>query len=190
MKEMRFFLIPNLDKAGAAGYTQQIVDKLRQLGGRCYADDYNEGKFADGLVEFVPFQQMIQQMDAVITIGGDGTIIRSCKRVMPYEKPMLGINVGRLGFLADIEINQLDLLEHLFTEEYQVAYYKMYHEVFDTLDHFIGEHAWNFADFATCQAISRVQGNKKGIFTRDRRPKMAAHYFKQRWENIPDFDYK
>ena len=120
MKEMRFFLIPNLDKAGAAGYTQQIVDKLRQLGGRCYADDYNEGKFADGLVEFVPFQQMIQQMDAVITIGGDGTIIRSCKRVMPYEKPMLGINVGRLGFLADIEINQLDLLEHLFTGEYQV----------------------------------------------------------------------
>lgn len=36
----------------------------------------------------------------------------------------------------------------------------------------------------------RVQGNKKGIFTRDRKPKMIAHYLKKRWLSIPDFSYK
>ena len=45
-------------------------------------------------------------------------------------------------------------------------------------------------DFATSQSLLRVQGNKKGIFTRDRKPKLAAHYFRERWHQIPDFEYK
>ena len=45
-------------------------------------------------------------------------------------------------------------------------------------------------DFATSQSLLRVQGNKKGIFTRDRKPKLAAHYFRERWHQIPDFDYQ
>ena len=45
-------------------------------------------------------------------------------------------------------------------------------------------------DIATSQSLLRVQGNKKGIFTRDRKPKLAAHYFRERWHQIPDFEYK
>lgn len=78
----------------------------------------------------------------------------------------------------------------MFTEEYQVEFYRTVHSVTDKYDFFIGEQVWNFADFATIQGIMRVDGNKKGIFTRDRRPKMAAHYLKSRWEGIPDFGYK
>jgi beta-glucuronidase len=40
---------------------------------------------------------------------------------------------------------------------------------------------WNFADFATRSGITRVDGNKKGVFTRDRRPKAAAHALRRRW---------
>ncbi len=47
-----------------------------------------------------------------------------------------------------------------------------------------------FADFATSQGIIRVQGNKKGIFTRERKPKMIAHSLRERWTNIPEFGYK
>lgn len=83
-----------------------------------------------------------------------------------------------------------DTVPVMFTEEYQIAYYKMNHKVMDELKNFIGEQVWNFADFATSQGIMRVQGNKKGIFTRERRPKMVAHYLKERWMNIPDFGYK
>ncbi|HAP7148653.1 TPA: beta-D-glucuronidase, partial [Enterococcus faecium] len=53
-----------------------------------------------------------------------------------------------------------------------------------------GEQVWNFADFATSQGILRVQGNKKGIFTRDRKPKMIAYYLQKRWSSIPNFSYK
>ncbi|MGL9878721.1 beta-glucuronidase [Enterococcus sp. DIV0240d] len=70
-----------------------------------------------------------------------------------------------------------------FTEEYQVDYFNANFEVLDKLSYFIGEHVWNFADFETHPTVRRVDGNKKGIFTRDRKPKSIAHYLKKRWEN-------
>ncbi|AJG98227.1 beta-glucuronidase [Clostridium beijerinckii] len=78
----------------------------------------------------------------------------------------------------------------MFTEEYQVDYLTANHEVFDRHDFFIGEQVWNFADFQAAQGIVRVDGNKKGIFTRERRPKYAAHYLRSRWTKIPNFGYK
>lgn len=63
-----------------------------------------------------------------------------------------------------------------FSEEFQTAYYKMYSEIFDEFDYFIGEQVWNFADFQTKFGVQRVQGNKKGLFTRAREPKQAASY--------------
>ena len=62
--------------------------------------------------------------------------------------------------------------------------------MFDEFKQFVGEQVWNFADFATSQGIIRVQGNKKGIFTRDRKPKSVAHELRRRWTDIPDFNYK
>jgi beta-glucuronidase len=68
-----------------------------------------------------------------------------------------------------------------WTEEYQAAYLAMNHRVFDREPAVVGEHVWNFADFATTSGITRVDGNRKGVFTRDRRPKAAAHLLRARW---------
>lgn len=78
----------------------------------------------------------------------------------------------------------------MWSEEFQVEFYKMYSKAFDGRDFFIGEHAWNFADYATLQGCMRADGNRKGIFTRERRPKMIAHYFRERWDKIPNCGYK
>lgn len=77
-----------------------------------------------------------------------------------------------------------------FTEEYQVRYYEINSRVFDMFDFFVGEQLWNFADFETKTGINRVQGNKKGVFTRGRDPKSAASWLRRRWLSIPEFDYK
>lgn len=100
-------------------------------------------------------------------------------------KPVMFTEYG-----ADTVMGLHDTTPVMYTEEYQVDYYKMNNKVFDEFDFVVGEQVWNFADFATSQSLLRVQGNKKGLFTRDRRPKLAAHYFKGRWNNIPDFGYK
>jgi beta-glucuronidase len=68
-----------------------------------------------------------------------------------------------------------------WSEEYQVAYLDMNHRVFDRIDAVVGEQVWNFADFATTSGVMRVGGNRKGVFTRDRQPKAAAHALRRRW---------
>ena len=78
----------------------------------------------------------------------------------------------------------------MFSEEYQAEYYERMGQAFDARPFFIGEMPWNFADFATIQGPMRVGGNRKGLLTRDRRPKLAAHALRRRWTAIPTFDYK
>ena len=100
-------------------------------------------------------------------------------------KPVMFTEYG-----ADTVSGLHDTTSVMYTEEYQVEYYEMNNKVFDEYEFVVGEQAWNFADFATSQSLLRVQGNKKGLFTRDRKPKMVAHYFRKRWSDIPEFDYK
>lgn len=76
-----------------------------------------------------------------------------------------------------------------WTENYQEEYLEGYHKVFDKHPCVMGEQIWNFADFQTTEGIIRVDGNKKGVFTRDRNPKMTAFTLKKRWESLPT-DYK
>lgn len=112
-----------------------------------------------------------------------------CREEMEFwnsqGKPFMFTEYG-----ADTVSGLHDTTPVMWTEEYQVDYYKANHRVVDHMQNFVGEQVWNFADFATSQGLMRVQGNKKGIFTRDRRPKLAAHYFRERWSKIPDFGYK
>lgn len=70
----------------------------------------------------------------------------------------------------------------MWSEEYQNEYLEMNFRVFDSYDFIQGELAWNFADFQTTEGIMRVNGNNKGVFTRDRQPKASAFTFKNRWE--------
>ena len=77
----------------------------------------------------------------------------------------------------------------MWSQEYQDEYLAMNFGVFDSYDFVQGELVWNFADFQTTEGIMRVNGNKKGVFTRQRQPKDAAFVFKHRWEALPK-DYK
>jgi beta-glucuronidase len=82
---------------------------------------------------------------------------------------------------ADTLAGNHSLTPQPWSEEYQVDYLDMNHRVFDACDAVVGEHVWNFADFATTSGIMRVDGNKKGAFTRDRKPKAAAFALRRRW---------
>jgi beta-glucuronidase len=107
-----------------------------------------------------------------------------------WKKRCPGKPIMMTEYGADTVAGFHDVDPVMFTEEYQVDFLRANHEVFDECNQFVGEHVWNFADFQTSQGIIRVQGNKKGVFTRDRKPKAAAHELKRRWSEIPDFNYK
>ena len=93
-----------------------------------------------------------------------------------YKKPVLLSEYGAdtiSGFHADPPV--------MFSEEYQTEFLRAYHAVLDKLDFIIGEHVWNFADFMTKQGKTRIIGNRKGVFTRQRQPKAAAFLLRERW---------
>ncbi len=78
----------------------------------------------------------------------------------------------------------------MWTEEFQVEYYRRIDALFDKRTFFVGEQLWCFADFNSVQGVFRADGNRKGVFNRERRPKMAAHWLRERWAAIPNFGYK
>lgn len=100
------------------------------------------------------------------------------------NKPFIFTEYG-----ADTLVSEHKLPSVMWSQEYQDEYLKMTHEVFDSYDFIKGEQIWNFADFQTTEGIMRVNGNKKGVFTRQRQPKDIAYKLKERWENLP-LDYK
>ena len=99
-------------------------------------------------------------------------------------RPMIFTEYG-----ADTMSSEHKLPSVMWSQEYQNEYLEMNHTVFDDYDFVQGELVWNFADFQTTEGIMRVNGNKKGIFTRQRQPKDAAYYFRRRWMELPE-DYK
>lgn len=122
--------------------------------------------------------------------GGDlETARRAFELEMEYWKNV-GKPVMMTEYGADTVAGLHQAVPGMFSEEYQVDYYRAMNSVLDSCPFVVGEQLWNFADFATVQGTMRVDGNKKGIFTRDRRPKLSAHYCKERWGAIPDFGYK
>lgn len=99
--------------------------------------------------------------------------------VEKFGKPVMMSEYG-----ADTMPGQHSVWDIPWTEEYQQAYLAMNHRVFDRVPEFVGEQVWNFADFQTSKGIHRVDGNKKGVFTRDRKPKAAAHSLRARWVGL------
>lgn len=94
-----------------------------------------------------------------------------------FKKPVIVAEFG-----ADT-IEGLHMLpSESFSEEFQEEYLQENFKAFDESVGCIGEHVWNFADFKTKPGITRIRGNRKGVFTKDRQPKLVAKYIKKRWE--------
>lgn len=104
-----------------------------------------------------------------------------------WEKEGKPIVMTEYGADTKAGIHKLPSVQ--WSEEYQNEYLELQHKIFDNCDSIVGEQMWNFADFQTVEGIMRVDGNKKGAFTRNRQPKMAAYLLKERWEELPN-DYK
>ena len=113
---MKIAVLPNLDKKGSA----QVVEKLGVFLKKEKIEAYLPDNIFGTDFLHLPEEKLYKTADIIITIGGDGTIMRYAKRAALDDKPVLGINAGRMGYLADIEQNELDLMEKLIAGEYRV----------------------------------------------------------------------
>ncbi|HQF41471.1 MAG TPA: NAD(+)/NADH kinase [Ignavibacteriaceae bacterium] len=66
-------------------------------------------------------KEVYEKCDVIISIGGDGTMLATAYNAQFYDKPVLGVNLGKLGFLAEVNIDQIDkVIEDLIIGNYKI----------------------------------------------------------------------
>jgi len=71
--------------------------------------------------EGVEFNQMCKECDFLVSLGGDGTLLSLVRRSYGHNKPVLGINAGNLGFLADVKLSEVDVfVDRLLSGDYRI----------------------------------------------------------------------
>ncbi len=113
---MKIAVMPNLDKRGSAETVERIGNFLADNGIEAYISD----NICCASYKHASENELFKIADVIITIGGDGTIIRYAKRAAADGKPILGINAGRMGYLADLEQSEYKLLARLKNNDYKI----------------------------------------------------------------------
>ena len=119
---MKILLIPNFIKPNSIPCAEQVVHKLRELGAVPMLDTKSK-KLLVGVDDCVEgdFSTLLKECDVLLTIGGDGTILKAVQHAVLTDKPILGVNAGRIGFLSQVEMNELDALERLVSGNYRLS---------------------------------------------------------------------
>jgi len=110
----------NLTRAHAFDVTCAVIEELLHLGASVLMEEDMQSVFGQYPVAFLPPEAVFERCDLFIAVGGDGTFIHAAHIASRYDKEILGINAGNLGFLAGLEKQELHLLRHLFTGEYTI----------------------------------------------------------------------
>jgi beta-glucuronidase len=177
---------PDSIQPEARAYFEPLVDEARKL------DPTRPVGFANFMLA-TPDKDVVSDLYDVLLLNryygwyaqtGD---LESAERILEAElrewAEKLGKPIVMTEYGADTQAGLHTTTSDPWSEEFQIDFLAMYHRVFDRVDAVVGEQIWHFADFATRPGISRVDGNKKGVFTRERRPKASAHELRRRWRS-------
>ena len=118
---MKIVLCPNFGKKNALPTALKCCDILKDLGMDIFVSEDFHSEFSEKpFVNLGKIEEIIKESDTVIAIGGDGTILKASAYASEYDKPLLGINTGRLGFMASMETDDLDKLCKLKEQDYTI----------------------------------------------------------------------
>lgn len=172
VKKMMIALAPNLKKENAFCVTMDVCRQLDELGCDYTIVPEHASLFRDTRALLTDDEQFFSGSDIIISIGGDGTILHTAKRAAAYRKPVLGINAGRLGFMAGLEKHELQLLSRLMEGKYTLDRRMMLSVTIEELDGRIQNHFACIND----AVVSRGQQFQMIEFIVDINGKRANHY--------------
>ncbi len=113
---MKIALLPNLTRKNALSVTLDVCKHLDKLNADYIIKNEYREIFSETKASFLSEEELICECDVIIAVGGDGTFIHAAK----YEKPILGINAGRIAFMAGLEPSELDMLDKLISGDYEI----------------------------------------------------------------------
>lgn len=120
---MNIYLLPNTGKDSSWPVFRAAGSLLREAGAALIIDEEaaSLGK-AEWEARMLPADEAHKACDLVITIGGDGTMLHAARHTIHSQKPLLGVNVGRLGFLTVVESDELEKLRRLPAGDFSVEH--------------------------------------------------------------------
>lgn len=111
-KKLRFALFGSQFQDNKTGSIQKILTCLSSLGAEIYVENVFYRYLTSVLLTDVPVQGVFDNynfdVDFVVTVGGDGTFLRAASNVGSKGTPIIGVNTGRLGFLADVLPSEIE----------------------------------------------------------------------------------
>ena len=117
---MKIAVDVNFTRENAFEVTENVLKELFNLGAEVIMSFECQGKFSYSNINYEDTDIAVMLCDALISIGGDGTFIHSSHLAAKYDKEILGINAGNLGFLAGLEKQELSLLSKLISGDYYI----------------------------------------------------------------------
>lgn len=105
---MTVYISPNPGKAMAYGISQRAAQILLNHGAQVLMHDGLQAECMTMGVVYLSQKECLERTDVILTIGGDGTILHEANLSLEYRKPILGINLGRCGFLATCEVDEME----------------------------------------------------------------------------------
>jgi NAD+ kinase len=116
----RIGIITNLDKDVDYTYTKLLAQSITRHGGQAFMAD-KLAEATDMGVKCGREEDMINCCDLLVCLGGDGTLLKAARGIYATEMPIMGINLGNLGFLTEVDKNNIDTaIVQLFEGNYQI----------------------------------------------------------------------
>ena len=135
-------VIGKYDSANLTRPLEQLIDLLQARGLKAVLDSRSAVSVASQSCTVVPLSEIGAHCDLVLVVGGDGTLLSVAREIAPYRVPLIGVNLGRLGFLTDIPVDSMQaslgaMLDGAFVSEertlLQAKIVRLGKEVFSTL---------------------------------------------------------
>jgi len=118
---MKIGLVPNIDKENIVDVVSLIVEKFTEYGIELLLCNSLSGKFGqmDSKIKkhnLVEQKDLYENSDIILSVGGDGTMLTTAYEAIDFNTPLIGVNIGKLGFLAEFDLNGIDELAKNLTE--------------------------------------------------------------------------
>lgn len=116
---MNIAIIPNVDKESAVSCALEIALILIDAGAHVIIPSQLSYVFRNEKVTFLDtYEEIFENCDCAVTVGGDGTIIHCARFAALSRKPILGVNMGRLGYVAELEPSEINELSKLISGDF------------------------------------------------------------------------
>lgn len=118
-------IFPNLEKDPKLEFTEKTAEEIKKFQKTVFLSNELLKYKKISCAEYLEKNDLLKKADLVVALGGDGTILSAAKAAADFAVPVMGINIGHLGFLSQAEKGDLSVFSHIFSGDFKISQEKL-----------------------------------------------------------------